>query len=100
MATIASGTTGALKRSAWGSTMALARPWGMPVRPPSSCDSPWCTPIAGVLEGAAGQRGGRQQVGAGGEVGRVVDAPAGRASCSRHAPARAMASASGERWMA
>ena len=30
---------------ACGRITALASPCGMPVRPPSSCASPWCTPI-------------------------------------------------------
>ena len=69
----------------------------MPVRPPTSWASPWCTPILAFCRQRPASIDAGERVGAGGEVGRVVDHARAARRRVRSAPARAMASASGVR---
>ena len=69
----------------------VGEPWAMPVRPPTSWDSPWCTPIVAFWRAPASidQPAHRS----GGEVGRIVHR--GRRRRGARRPRSATASASG-----
>ena len=75
--------------------MALARPWGMPVRPPTSWDRPWWTPIDAFWRQRPPSTAPSSMSARAVEVVGSLDHRAAAPRRSRPTPARAIASASG-----